>query len=352
MGALLARPDLEQRELHVSSLRRSYLLHTPTSVAPHTHGLPLVIVLHGAGGTGRHMALATNWCAKADEEQFIAAFPDATPADLGKPQHFRTNPQVWVDLSGRALKTRGSVPLPPESVDDVAFIDALLDDLISSGRVDPRRVYVCGFSSGASMAFVAAGALARRIAAVAPVAGACWCAPSDDSWKPALPGWRLPRGVPMLYITGDADTLNPIAGGPLSMANGTHRGFGGRDKPPVEVSLRRWARWVGADDVPVASPTDEPLPAYLAAAAKPPRGSAGNGSGGAIAVRTFTPRGDAGAAITYVVLAGHGHVWPGGRSSLPAHLVGRDAGALDASSAIWGFFRGHALPAVPEVAAP
>ena len=351
---MLARPDLEQRELQVGTLRRSYLLHTPTRMTPHTHGLPLVIVLHGAGGTGRLVAMTTNWCAIADEGQFIVAFPDATPTDLSKPQHFRANPQVWVDLSGRARKTQGAVPLPPGSVDDVAFINALLDALISSGSVDPSRVYMCGFSSGASMAFAAAGALASRIAAIAPVAGACWCAPSDDSWAPALPGWRLPRGVPMLYITGDADTLNPIAGGPLAMANGTHKGFGGRDKPPVEVSLRRWARWVGADDVSVASlPAHEPLPAYVAAAAKLPRSSAGNGSDRGITVRTFPPRSVAGAAITYVELAGHGHVWPGGRSTLPAHLVGRDSGALDASSAIWGFFRSHALPAaVPEVAAP
>lgn len=346
MGAALARPHLESREIAVGPLWRTCLLHAPKDVPPPTR-IPLVIVLHGAGGTGKQVALTTNWCAKADEARFLVAFPDATPKDLDAPQHFRSNPQVWEDLSGRALKMRGSAPLPPGSVDDIAFIRSLVDTLVSSGAVDPRRVYVTGFSSGASMAFAVAGALAGRIAAVAPVAGACWCAPSADAWEPTLPGWHLPRGVPTLYITGDADTLNPIAGGPLSMANGTHKGFGGRDKPPIEASLRRWARFIGAADVPVeALPEDEPLPPFVVSA-QPSRGQRPGGTG--ISVRTFPPIRDTGAAITYVVLAKNGHVWPGGRNVLPAFLVGRDFGALDAVCAIWGFFECHFLPGpVPE----
>jgi polyhydroxybutyrate depolymerase len=56
-------------------------------------------------------------------------------------------------------------------VDDVAFLDALLDDLAGAYRVDPRRVFATGMSNGAMMAYRLASELSERIAAVAPVAG-------------------------------------------------------------------------------------------------------------------------------------------------------------------------------------
>ncbi|MEI9998131.1 MAG: PHB depolymerase family esterase [Verrucomicrobiota bacterium] len=52
-------------------------------------------------------------------------------------------------------------------VDDVHFFEALLVHLQSALPVDPRRVYLTGFSNGAGMAFTLGAHFADRLAAIA-----------------------------------------------------------------------------------------------------------------------------------------------------------------------------------------
>ena len=87
--------------------------------------------------------------------------------------------EVLCDDASRALyATDGSLfevwPLAvvrPRNVDDVAFTRAILDDLETVARVDPRRVFATGMSNGAMMAYRVAAELSDRIAAIAPVGG-------------------------------------------------------------------------------------------------------------------------------------------------------------------------------------
>ena len=53
----------------------------------------------------------------------------------------------------------------------MAFIQAVLDDLATAYRIDPRGVFATGLSNGAVMAYRLASELSDRIAAVALVAG-------------------------------------------------------------------------------------------------------------------------------------------------------------------------------------
>ena len=53
--------------------------------------------------------------------------------------------------------------------------------------------------------------------------------------------------------------------------------------------------------------------------------------------------GPGGAEVVLVTIEGQGHAWPGGDGILPAAMVGRDVGALDATDLIWEFFREHPL---------
>ena len=192
-------------------LDRSYLLHCPPAPGP----LPLVMMLHGAGGSAEFAADETGWSKLADREGFAVVYPEAVAARPHKAPKFLTNPQEWNDDSGRGRH------------DDVGFLLAVLDDL--NGRIDGSRVYVTGFSNGAGMAFRFAAEHADRVAALAPVAG--------HSWVPDL---QLSRQVPTYYLIGDSDPLVPLAGGTARTPWGKVEG-----RPSVANTLQRWGKAIG-----------------------------------------------------------------------------------------------------------
>ncbi|MBM3470200.1 MAG: hypothetical protein FJX73_05345 [Armatimonadetes bacterium] len=164
----------------------------------------------------------TGWTAKADEAAFLAVFPEATGPDPRAPGSFADNPQTWNDGSGRFHS--GST-----NVDDVGFVSALLDDLASRFVVDVRRIFVTGFSNGASMAYRVGAELSGRIAAVAPISGHLW-----------LKDPQFLRPVPLISIAGLADPLNPPDGGEIRVPGG---GF--EHRPPLRDSVLRWSKWNG-----------------------------------------------------------------------------------------------------------
>jgi len=286
--------------LRVGTLDRRYTVRVPLGYDGITR-LPVVVMLHGGGGTSKGAATETGWGAKADAAGFLAVFPNALPEDTSKRSSFGRNPQLWNDGSDRFHPGQ----IPP---DDVAFLNAMLDQLQSTFPVDPRRIYFTGFSNGASMAFRVGAELSRRIAAIAPVAGACWRETP-----------MVERPVPMLYITGTADPLNLIEGGVPKLATGGSDKSRAKPKPPVRDSILRWVRAIGAPATPHTT-TQE------------------NG----VRTETYGPGRD-GAEVVYVSVEGLGHTWAGGKSLLPAFLVGARSDKLSATDLIWEFFVQHPM---------
>jgi polyhydroxybutyrate depolymerase len=281
---------------------RSFVLHLPpAATAEPTRTLPLVVMLHGMGGTAANAVRETGWSALADKEAFIVAYADASRPKPKQPPHLRKNPQAWNDGSGRFHAGQ-------EQVDDVGFVRALIDHLSAAHAVDKRRVYVTGFSNGAAMAFKVGHELAERVAAIAPVAGSSW----DESPKPS-------RGLSLLYLTGTADPLNPMAGGFPKLAFGGGE-QGGRAKVPVQEMLAKWA-------------------AALRCRADPAAGSDNDG----VHTRRFVGCRD-GAEVVIITVDGLGHIWPGGENLLPEFVVGKPTNKLKATEVIWEFFRTHAMP--------
>jgi len=94
-------------------------------------------------------------------------------------------------------------------VDDVAFFDALLEDLQGAFPIDVSRVYVAGVSNGAMMAYRLACERSERIAGIASVGGTLSrtpCEPSGSVSVIALHGTR-DRAVP--YHGGCSDWGDP-----------------------------------------------------------------------------------------------------------------------------------------------
>ena len=290
-------PGRHTVNITVEGWARSYLVHVP----PHTDSaasLPVVIMFHGGGGSAEDARRATGWDRKADREGFLAVFPEGTPPDSSRPGRFVGNPQTWNDGSRRDFAAvRRKAP-------DIAFVDAIMNDLKARCPVDRRRIYVTGFSNGVSMAFRVARERPDLVAAAAPVAGSDW-----------LTDTELARPVPLLYMTGSVDPLNPLEGGPVSIGSKRYR-----PKPPVEAMIRRWVKLHGCRTMP-RTVCDQ-------------KGAKG----------LAYSRPDVADMVVCYTLDGHGHHWPGGKSLLPRWIAGPNSARLNATDMIWAFFEQHARP--------
>jgi len=298
--------------LRVDGRERHALLHLPnseTDPARAAQALLLVIMLHGYGGTSAHSERETRWSAKADTERFVVAYPDATRPRPEQAASLRGNPQAWNDGSER-------FHAPGSEVNDVEFIRTLIDELVKQQRIDPRRIYVTGFSNGASMALRVGAELAERVTAVAPVAGASWL---DNPW-PA-------RGISVLYLTGTADPLNPLQGGVPRLrrpsappGTGGAAGPEGKPKKSLDALMAQWSQ-------------------ALRCSAEPSTDVTNNG----VRTRRYGGCRDE-AEVAFVTIEGLGHIWAGGVNHLPEMWVGQATDKFDATDVIWNFFREKSLP--------
>jgi polyhydroxybutyrate depolymerase len=147
----------------------------------------LVIAFHGLTDTGPRFARAIELEQVADREGFITAFPTAADG------------RRW-ELNRR------------DGSEDIYRTRQLIDEAVGQLGVDPRRVYVTGFSNGGGFTARVACELAGKVAAAVPVAGSYkaidHCPRSGprvalmevhgarDPWLPTVPrllGMWLPR---------------------------------------------------------------------------------------------------------------------------------------------------------------
>jgi polyhydroxybutyrate depolymerase len=283
--------SVQVNHLTHDGLIRSYWLTEPPP--EHPRPAPLVLCLHGAGGTGEWAMRETGLSELAQREGFFVAYPDALPPRLDRPAKFLTNPQQWNDGAGHGV-------LGTPSADDVGFLRAVLADLLDRYPIDRHRLYLTGFSNGAAMSFRLAVESPGVFAALAPVAGHCWLA------EP-----RVVPAIPTLYLIGTADPIIPWAGGLVRLP------WGGpaRHRPPIAQTIARWSRAIGA------SPTPTP-PIH--------------GDGVQIDWHPAQPHG---APLTVCRIAGLGHHWPGGAGILGQRYGGPTTSPIRASEVIWAFFR-------------
>lgn len=208
LPAQLGAQRTERGRMRWDGVERTYVVRVPRT-ADSTRAPPLVIALHGRGGTGERMAHWSGFDAKADTEGFLLVAPDGTGS-----------PRGW--YTGFA---------PGGAIDDVGFIGALIDTLSVRYPIDRARVYVAGHSNGGVLAHRVASDLSTRIAAAAAVAGAMGVR-SGDGRTTSIETPRAP--VPILILHGEADDIVPYNAIALSPR-------GSRPIPAPEAA-RFWAR--------------------------------------------------------------------------------------------------------------
>jgi len=177
------------KSLLVKGLQRSYIVHLPISYNS-SRQWPLVIVLHGGGSEAWTMNLLTDFNALSDIEGFVIVYPEGYE-------------NGWNDGRGApGIKSQA------ESIDDVAFVSSLIDNLILDLNVDKKMVYATGISNGGIMSNRLGCELSDKIAAIASVAGNI----PQETVSKLSPS----RAVSVLIISGTEDPVVPFNGGDVS----------------------------------------------------------------------------------------------------------------------------------------
>ena len=277
-------------------LERRYRVIAPDGKPADPKGWPLVMVLHGGGGSGGQMARVSDFGPMAREEGFVAVFPNA----LGK--HWNDGRQA------NALDAHG------KNVDDVGFLLALIDRLSASLPIDRNRVYALGPSNGGMMAQRLACEAAERFAAVASVI-ANMPEPLTTSCRPSEP-------LAMMVINGTADPMIPWDGGPV--------GLGRQDRGRVISTRETVDHWIRANGCNMAGdsfllPDKDPGDGVLIRASRWHNCSQGT-------------------EVLLYAMDGAGHRWPGEpRAGMPLlkRLMGPLAMDIEAEREIWAFLKAH-----------
>lgn len=289
-----AGPRLQPLTLTVDGLERRAILALPKA-APAKKGqsgpkLPLIIFLHGAGGSASQAMRQTALAERAPAAGFLAAFPEGLGPDGGQTWN------AWM-CCGYARDQR---------VDDLSFLSALIGRLKADFGADPRRIYLAGFSNGAMLASRFALERPGVAAALVSVAGYLPC----DAEAPTAP-------LPVLIIHGDRDGVARF--GPTAAHPATGRYC---EDYPARAQVDFWVRGLGL--APKAQVQD---------AKKSP-----------VRVEEYAPAKKGGRALVrFVIAKGGGHAWPGGTRERYRYCDLPTAG-VDATGLMLNFFRNASAP--------
>jgi polyhydroxybutyrate depolymerase len=189
-GDYVGRVDWREEDLS----RRSYRIHVPRR-RNDTSPPPVFVVLHAAFSTARGIEERSGFSRLADEEGFVAVYPNGY-GFLGLLRHWNAG-----HCCGRARSL---------GLDDVGFLDAVLDDVARRVEIDPNRIYVVGESNGAMLAYRYAALRSHRVAGAAAVIGTIGS--GLDGSEERIPPPEMP--VEMVIVHGSADRRIPFHGGP------------------------------------------------------------------------------------------------------------------------------------------
>ena len=173
--------------------------------------VPLVLWLHGAGGSGAGALRNTAGVRRYLDRGYAFAAADG----LARP-------------GGDGTRTGWSFhPDRPAQRDEAAFLAAVADDIAAQFPVDRDRVILAGFSIGGSLTTYVACAHPDLFDAYAPVAGSFWRPHPTECSGP----------VDLFHTHGWADRTVPLEGRPL--------GGGAIEQGDVWYAMMLWRETLG-----------------------------------------------------------------------------------------------------------
>lgn len=266
-------------QISSAGLKRSFIVHLPPTSSQQP--LPVVINYHGYDKTAADFERYTDMATVADQAKFIVVFPQGALDSANPPK------PSWNAGTGAFG--------PTGLANDVQFTSDMLSYLQKNDCVDTHRIYVTGYSIGASMAYRVACSLSSKIAAFATVEGAFYHIPPN--------GCQASRPIPVLDIHSLADH------------NAPYNGDTGRQLISVPTFLNLWFSINQCN---------------------------------ANASQVIFQKGDVtgykwsqcaqGTIVEHYKISDGGHVWPGSPINMPD--LGFTTHTISANMLIWNFFSG------------
>lgn len=259
---------------------RKFIKFIPPDIQP-GESLPLVINMHPFLTDGSFQMNYTRFNFVADTARVIVVYPYGIQG--------RWNSGAFAGIES--------------PIDDLGFLNLLIDYMAILHNIDTRRVYATGYSAGGFMSHKLACDLTNRIAAIAPVSA---------SMNPELLDMCVPdRPMPVQIFNGTADAIVAYDGFELT---GT---------AAVEDVVNFW-RSANNTFIPVQ---EELLPDL-------------DPADNTLTTRFTWTGPEAGSEVIFYKSEGGGHTWPG--RNFP--LLGNTAMDFKANNEIWNFFKRYAIP--------
>jgi polyhydroxybutyrate depolymerase len=237
------QPGDSERTLTINGQERTYLLHIPPGLDK-GHPVSVVLIFHELEASAEDVSLLTHFDDIADKNGFI---------------------------------------------DEIAFVRQILSDLGTVASLDPKGVYVAGFSNGGMLSYRLACEMSDTFAAIASVSG-------DLFYSPCQPQ----QSISVIQVHGLADTIVPYNGGKgIYLPNVIF--------PPVEQGITTWVQLDGCPSSAKVESEGTIFTHYIYAPCK------------------------AGTAVELYTFNSGGHEWP-------------SKYVWPASQAIWDFFAAHPKP--------
>ena len=270
----------------IAGRERVFITYVPKSLKP---GAPLLIVFHGGGGDGPMARLGYGgvFDQLADRDGFVVIYP------YGVGRSWNTCRKAQSNVARRW------------EVDDLAFVEAMIEQSARSYAIDRKRVFVTGHSNGGQLSY---RLLLERPDLVAGAAAVSSSLPAESNMD------CMPKNVPtpVMTINGTAD--------PVALYDGGQRP-GGTNGPSrsTKETMEYFAKLNGQGGEPEVTRlphTKDNDPTWVERTAwtepgKPP-------------------------VILYTIHGG-GHVVPQPHYQYP-RVVGRMTSDLNAPEVIWEFF--------------
>ncbi len=270
--------SLVTKTLMHDDLEREYQVYLPASYDSSME-VPLVLNFHGLGSNATEQQLYSALNQVADTAGFILVAPQGT------------------EYLGRTHWNVGGFTVG-STVDDVGFVDAMLDSLLLDYAIDSDRVYSTGMSNGGYMSYLLACQLSDRITAIASVTG--------SMTPPMLTDCDPQHSTPVMQIHGTADPTVPYSGAVFSES--------------IPDVMSYWSSYNGCDSVEMMEIPD-----------------INEADGSTVDRFSYTPCDADVENVLYRVNEGR-HTWPGS----PLNFPGTNYDIV-ASVEIWNFFRQYDL---------
>jgi polyhydroxybutyrate depolymerase len=284
---------------------RTFEYYIPSSYTG-SEEVSLLFSFHGLGSTGDEQRDLTRFDELAEQEGFIAVFPDATVLDPNDYPEAELPPltgaEIQWNLGGDSLQYYAGI-------DDVGFVSDMVAWFGDNYNIDDSRIYSTGMSDGALFSYLLTFNLTGTFAAIAPVCG------------PMPWGFDTPvtNPITVILMQGTADPILSYDG---------YGGMGGNVTYSVDETITYWC---GVDSINMTNPG--PQVTTWGPTAKDPTS----------VTRYVYSGGTDGTQVVLFKVDGGGHCWPGGPQYLPASIIGPSTTHIDGSGQIWKY-----LPPAPK----